>query len=134
MSAFFDTNILLYTVSNDLRKARAAEVLREGGVISVQVLNEFTSVARRKLHHDWADLELAVARFHDVFDVILPLTATTHGAALALARDHGFSFYDALIVASALEAGCDILWSEDMQHGRSVDGLAIVNPFLDVAS
>lgn len=129
MIAFVDTNILLYTVSADERKVRAAEVLREGGVISAQVLNEFTHIARRKLRHDWVHIELAIAQFHDVFDVILPLTSKTHAAGLALARDHGFSIYDALIVASALEAGCSTLWSEDMQHGRSVDGLVIVNPF-----
>jgi predicted nucleic acid-binding protein len=50
---------------------------------------------------------------------------------VSLAREHGLSFYDALIVASAVEAGCDILYSEDMQHGRTFGGLGIVNPFLE---
>jgi predicted nucleic acid-binding protein len=63
------------------------------------------------------------------FPDIVPLTADTHGAALALARDHNFAFYDALIVASAIEAGCDVLYSEDMQHGRAIGGLTIQNPF-----
>jgi len=49
---------------------------------------------------------------------------------VALARDHAFAFYDALVVAAALEAGCDTLYSEDMQHGRGLAGLTIVNPFL----
>ena len=57
-------------------------------------------------------------------------TSATHAAAVSLARDHGFAFYDALIVAAALERGCDTLFSEDMQHGRSVAGLTIVNPFV----
>jgi predicted nucleic acid-binding protein len=53
---------------------------------------------------------------------------------MSLARDHALSFYDALIVAAAIEAGCDILYSEDMQHGRTIGGLAIINPFLESAS
>ena len=59
------------------------------------------------------------------------LTADTHAKALALAREHGLAFYDALIVASAIEAGCDILYSEDMQHGRTIGGLTIRNPFIE---
>ena len=63
----------------------------------------------------------------------MPLTAVTHETALELARDHGLAFYDALIVAAAIEAGCDTLFSEDMQHGRVIGGLTIVNPFLESA-
>jgi predicted nucleic acid-binding protein len=59
----------------------------------------------------------------------VPVTAQTHASGLALARDHGLSFYDALIVASALEADCDTLYSEDMQDGRRVPGLTIISPF-----
>lgn len=133
MTAFFDTNILVYTVTSDPRKVRATQILRQGGVISAQVLNEFTNVARSKLGHDWADIEYAVAQFHATFDAVLPLTVTTHGAALCLARDHRLAFYDALIVASALGGGCDTLFSEDMQHGRVIDGLTILNPFREPA-
>ena len=61
------------------------------------------------------------------------LRSTSIIAARALAQDHQLSFYDALIVVSAIEAGGDTLFSEDMQHGRSIGGLAIVNPFLDGA-
>lgn len=134
MKAFFDTNVLIYAVSQDERKRRAGHILRSGGVISVQVLNEFTHVSRRKLGLDWAVIELAVMQFHDVFDEVRPLTAQTHGAALTLARDHGFAFYDALIVAAAIEAGCDTLYSEDMQHGRTIHDLKILNPFVEGAS
>jgi predicted nucleic acid-binding protein len=59
----------------------------------------------------------------------VPITYDTHASAVALARDHNFSFYDALIVASALEAGCDTLYSEDFHDGRHFQGLTIVNPF-----
>ena len=134
MKAFFDTNVLIYAVSQDERKRGAEHILRSGGVISAQVLNEFTHTARRKLGFDWAVIELAVMQFHDVFDEVRPLTAQTHGAALTLARDHGFAFYDALVVAAAIEAGCDTLYSEDMQHGRTVQDLKILNPFREGAS
>jgi predicted nucleic acid-binding protein len=57
-----------------------------------------------------------------------------HTAARTFAEDDGISFYDALIVAAAVGAGCDTLYTEDMQHGRRIGGLAIVNPFLESAS
>jgi predicted nucleic acid-binding protein len=107
--------------------------LRRGGSVSVQVLNEFVHVARRKLRHDWPQIELALGLFRISFDDVVSVTLNTHTAAISLARDHGLSFYDALIVASAIEASCDILYTEDMQHGRSFGGLTIVNPFLESA-
>ena len=131
MRAFIDTNVLIYSVSTDPRKARAGDVLGQGGVISVQVLIEFTHVAWRKLGHGWGDIAYAVAQFRACLEPVLPLTADTHEAALALARDDGLAFYDALIVASALDSGCDTLYSEDLQHGRHFGDLAIRNPFRD---
>ena len=133
MKAFFDTNILVYTTTSDLKKQQAAACLGRGGLASVQVLNEFVHVARRKLRHDWPQIEFALGQFRDSLDDVVPVTLNTHSAAVSLARDHRLSFYDALIVASAIEAGCDTLYSEDMQHGRTIGGLAIVNPFLESA-
>jgi predicted nucleic acid-binding protein len=133
VKAFFDTNILVYSTTDDARKQRAADCLRGGGCISVQILNEFVHVARRKLRHDWPQIELALGLFRASFDDVVSVTLNTHTAAVSLARDHGLSFYDALIVASAIETGCDILYTEDMQHGRAIGGLAIVNPFLESA-
>ncbi len=130
MKAFFDTNILVYTATSDARKQRAVDCLSRGGVVSVQVLNEFVHVARRKLRHDWPQIELALGLFRASLDDVLPVTLNTHAGAVSLAREHGLSFYDAMIVAAAIEAGCDTLFSEDMQHGRSIGSLAIVNPFL----
>jgi predicted nucleic acid-binding protein len=120
-------------VTSDARKQRAVECLGCGGFVSVQVLNEFVHVARRKLRHDWPQIELALGLFRASFDDVLPVTLNTHTAAVSLAREHGLSFFDALIVAAAIEGGCDTLFSEDMQHGRSIGGLGIVNPFLDGA-
>ena len=133
MKAFFDTNILVYTATSDARKQRAVDCLSRGGVVSVQVLNEFVHVARRKLRHDWPQIELALGLFRASLDDVLPVTLNTHTAAVSLARKHGLPFDAALIVAAAIEGGCDTLFSEDMQHGRSIGGLAIVNPFLESA-
>ena len=128
MTAFFDTNVVVYAFL-DIEKRRAAiEVMADGGVISAQVLNEFTHVARRR-QRSWPNIEAAIAALQARFPDVVPLTADTHAAALALARDHSFAFYDALIVAAAIEAGCDTLWSEDMQNGRVIGGLTIRNPF-----
>jgi predicted nucleic acid-binding protein len=128
---FIDTNVLVYaSLSDDPRRHAAEQVLLAGGMISAQVLNEFANVARSKLNWPWASIEAAIGLIKGRIRKVAPLTAETNAAALKLARDHGLSFYDALIVATAIEAGCDTLWSEDMQHGRAVSGLTIRNPFL----
>jgi predicted nucleic acid-binding protein len=131
VSAFFDTNILVYAQQLDSKGDRARALFAGGGKLSVQVLNEFTAVSRRKQRRDWREIDEAVADVLTMVDPPLPLTLDLHHSARALARDHRLSFYDALVVVTAIEAGCDTLFSEDMQHGRSIDGLAIVNPFLD---
>ncbi|MGO9005754.1 MAG: PIN domain-containing protein [Beijerinckiaceae bacterium] len=134
MRAFFDSNILIYAYSIDRRRHRAIEVIAPGGKISVQVLNEFTNVLRNKQKQDWPIIELAVASVRGHFPEIAPLSAETHAAAIVIARDHAFSFCDALIVASALEAGCDTLFTEDMQDGRAFEGLTIRDPFRESAA
>jgi predicted nucleic acid-binding protein len=128
--AFFDTNLLLYLASEDERKAdRVEELLAGGGVVSVQVLNEFVSVSRRKYQRPWTAIEDTLAAVREVCRVEA-LTLAIHDAAVLLARDHDFPIYDALIVASAREAGCDTLFTKDMQHGRVIDrALTIRNPF-----
>ncbi|MGY3236606.1 MULTISPECIES: PIN domain-containing protein [unclassified Bradyrhizobium] len=133
MNAFFDSNILIYAYSTDARRQQALTTIAGGGVISAQVLNEFTNVPRKKQRLDWPVIEAAVQSLRFRFPDIAPLTSDTHAAALALARDHTLAFYDALIVAAAIEAGCDTLYSEDLQHGRGFSGLSIVNPFLGSA-
>ena len=106
------------------------QLILAGGTISVQVLNEFTSVLHRKFGIDWGVIAEAVADLQTALGPILPMGVNTHSAAVDLARVHGFSFYDSLIVASALKAGCDTLLSEDLQAGRRIVNLTIVNPFL----
>ena len=128
--SFFDTNVLLYLLSADAAKAdRAESLLAAGGVISVQVLNEFAAVALRKLAMPVAELREILEPVRNVCRVE-PVTEDTHERALALVERYGFSFYDALLVAAALRAGCARLYSEDLQHGQVVDRqLRILNPF-----
>jgi predicted nucleic acid-binding protein len=133
MKAFFDTNVLVYTVTLDPRKRQADRILRTGGIVSVQVLNEFANVARNKLRHEWRTITYALEQFRLSFEAVCPLTLDTHVAAVSLAEDNGLAFYDALIVASAIEAGCDTLYTEDMQHDRAIGGLTIRNPFIERA-
>jgi predicted nucleic acid-binding protein len=130
VSAFFDTNVLIYAYSTDARRARALSLIAAGGFISAQVLNEFTNVLRKKQKQDWVVIEAALQSLRFRFPDILPLTADIHAAAVTLARGHGLCFYDALILASAIEGGCDTVYSEDLQHGRSFGQLVVINPFL----
>ena len=129
---FLDTNILIYAaLQPDGRSEQARHVVAQGGVISVQVLNEFASVASRKLRKPWPEVERALLAIRSLFPDPRPLTATTHDSALDLAGRLGCQFYDALILASALEAGCDTLLTEDLQHGQRIEGrLTIRNPFV----
>ena len=129
MKAFFDTDILVYTATSDAKKQQAADCLGRGGLASVQVLNEFVHVARRKLRHDWPQIELALGLFHASLDDVVPITLNTHGYAVLLGRDHGLSFYDALIVAAAMDADCELLCSEDLQDGQKFGAVTVENPF-----
>jgi predicted nucleic acid-binding protein len=130
VTEFVDSNILVYTFAIDHRSAAAEALLQRGPVISVQSLNEFANVARRKLGMNWDELREALGVIRTFCPVILSLGIDTHEDALRLAERYGFATFDALIVASALESSCDILWSEDMQHGMVIDErLRIANPF-----
>jgi predicted nucleic acid-binding protein len=131
VDAFFDNNVVLYSLSNEAwRKERVAHLMSGGGVLSTQVLAESANVMRRKLKLDIADIEA----FHDVLleacRIRLVEPATVRHA-LEVSGRYGFSIYDSLIVATALEAGCTTLHSEDPRHGQVIEeALAIINPFL----
>ncbi len=128
--SFFDTNVLLYIASDHAAKAqRAEQLLSAGGTISVQVLNEIANVARRKMRLSWPETNALLASFRGLLTVE-PLSVETHEAGLALAERYDLSTYDAMIVAAAVNAGCETLWSEDMRHGMGIDGrLRILSPF-----
>jgi predicted nucleic acid-binding protein len=128
--SFFDTNVILYLVSTDPRKAdRAEALLREGGTISVQVLNETAAVARRKMKLEWLAVHTLLDSVRGLVSTV-DLTVGTHERGLGLAKRYRFSLFDAMIVAAAVGAGCSTLWSEDMQHDLVIDDvLRIQNPF-----
>ena len=128
--SFLDTNVLVYLASGDPKKAdRAEQLVARGGMISVQVLNELANVARRKMHLSWDEIDEWLSTLRRLLTVV-SLTLESHERGLRLAQRYQLSIYDAMIVASALEAGCDTLWTEDL-HGGALFGesLRVVNPF-----
>jgi predicted nucleic acid-binding protein len=127
---FLDTNVLLYLLSGDEDRAgRAEALLGERGVISVQVLNELVNVATRKLRLTWNEVEDVLVAVRSACRVEA-LTIDVHDRARELTERYRLSFYDGVIVASALLAGCRVLYSEDKHHGLKVDRtLTIRNPF-----
>lgn len=128
--AFFDTSVLLYLLSSEAERANRVEVLLEqSGVISVQVLNEFTAVASRKLAMPLADIREILETVRNICRTE-QLTVEDHDHAVEIMERYKFSLYDSVIVASALRAGCKTLYSEDLQHGQVIDRqLTIINPF-----
>lgn len=131
VSPFFDTNILISAVSEvDARAATAQRLLADGGHISVQVLNEFAAVARRKLKRSWTEISAALEDIRSLCEPAAPLTVSIHEAAVKIAEEYGYHFYDALILAAALDAGCNSVYSEAMQDGQKIGALTIRNPFV----
>jgi predicted nucleic acid-binding protein len=128
---FFDTSVLFYLLSDDARKAdRIEQLLAQRGVISVQVLNEFTAVALRKSRLPLNDIREILDTVRAVC-VVEPVTVATHDRGFAVCERYQFSWYDSLIVAAALIAGAKVLYSEDLQHGQVIDRqLRVVNPFV----
>ena len=128
---FFDTNTLLYLLSSDNNKADwISQNLQRSNVISVQVLNEFTSASLRKIKISNVELDEFLDLFKSTFNV-RALDKETFDTGLMVSRRYGYQHYDAMIIASALQAGCERLYSEDMQHRQIIDKrLQIVNPFI----
>jgi predicted nucleic acid-binding protein len=126
---FFDTNVLFYLLSADAAKAeRAEQLVAAGGVISVQVLNEFAATAARTLAMRVAEIRVILSTLR-VLCAVKPLDVTTHEFGLDLAERYRYSIYDAMIVAAALRADCSTLYSEDLRHGQKIERLMILNPF-----
>lgn len=128
--SFIDTNVLIYLASRDSTKAdRVEALLTQGGTVSVQVLNEVANVAQRKMKLSWDETNTFLAMVRGLLTVEA-LTTETHETGLAVAERYRLSVYDGLIVGAALLAGCETLWSEDMQEGLVIhDRLRIRNPF-----
>jgi predicted nucleic acid-binding protein len=126
---FVDSNVILYLLSGDGAKAdRVQALLQAGGVVSVQVLNEVTSVCLRKLKMPWQEVDALLLAIKAACEVV-SVTVVSHEKAVELAKRFQLSFYDANIVASAILACAPVLLSEDMHSGMLIDGLVIQNPF-----
>ena len=134
---FLDTNVLVYTFDRrDSEKRASALALVEraletgDGVVSYQVVQEFLNVALHKFERPLTTAE-AVGYLREVLDPLCTVSSSValYEHAISLQRRWRFGFYDSLIVAAALEAGCKTLYSEDLQHGQEVESLEIVSPF-----
>lgn len=129
--ALFDTTVLVYVATeNDPRSVVAEKLLLAGGVVSVQGLNEFVSVVRRKMRMRWEAIEELVSAMLELCGEPVPTTVELHKAGLQIAKRYGYHIYDSLIIAAAQDRGCTTLYSEDMQHGQRIGSLTIRNPFL----
>jgi predicted nucleic acid-binding protein len=126
---FLDTNVLVHLTGED-EKASTAEVLIESGaIISVQVLNELTSVWRRKYGYSWDRVRETLWSLRTLLEVV-PLTLDTHDLGLSVAERYQLQLYDSLLLSSALLAGCKTFVSEDLHDGLVVERqLTIRNPF-----
>jgi predicted nucleic acid-binding protein len=129
MNSFFDSNILLYLVDPQSEKSTAADQLVEkGGTISVQVLNEFANVARRRLKMSPNRLMQSLGIFQNILEVV-PVTVDVHRRAMEIAFSTNFSIFDCNIIAAAELAGCDVLYTEYLNHGQRIGKVEIRNPF-----
>lgn len=136
MKAFIDTNVLIYWVDDSTRADVVEQLLAQQAVISVQVLNEFANVLRKKRAMPLQDVEALCTTLIDTCDV-LDLSVRTHQTALALMARYQLSVYDANIVAAAALSDCAVLYTEDMQDGLNLklpgsagtNSLVIRNPF-----
>ena len=128
---FLDTNVLIYTVTGEERKKEIAiHLLCTNAVISTQVVNECINVMSRKWKYDYSQIRLVTAQFTQACQV-MTLSLRTVSLAMDLAEKYRYTYFDSLILASALEANCESLYSEDLQHGQVIDQrLRIINPFL----
>ncbi len=127
---FLDTNILVYAFADDPRSSIAQELMAEPFTLSVQGLNEFANVMHRKLAQPWDRIEAAIDMLTEAAHVIVPVDTAMTRFALQLASRYQLSFYDALMVSAALQAGCERFHSEDLHHGlRIEEQLSVVNPF-----
>jgi predicted nucleic acid-binding protein len=126
---FYDTNVLIYAYSNDPRKHEAERLLEAGGTIGVQQLNEFVSVARRKLRRSLTEIITAIEDIRLLCPDPVPITLALHESALRVCDRYGYAIYDSLVIAAALHASCDTVYSEDMRDGQKIEDLTIRNPF-----
>lgn len=126
-----DSNVAVYAfIDAGLKSRIAADAVEKADFISVQVLNEFASVAFRKHRRAWPEITDKIADIRSVVKRVIPIDEAHNRDALRIAARFRLSFYDALMLAVALAGGARTIYSEDMQHDLEIDGaLRIVDPF-----
>ncbi|MGY5800638.1 PIN domain-containing protein [Rhizobium sp. LEGMi12c] len=128
---FLDTNVLLYALTAEEQAEKAQSLLAQPFAISAQALNEFANVGRKKLRMPWEDIHEAIEAIVAVAAIIVPVNEKITLTGLRLAQRYQLSFYDATMVAAAIEAGCERFYSEDLHNGLVVEKqLMIINPFV----
>lgn len=128
---FLDSNILIYAYSRDARSLIAQAICGQPHTLSIQSLNEFAYVARRKLRFNWDEITEKLIAIVNLAESIVPLSFELHQTGIALAYRYQLQVYDGMILAAALEAGCETFYSEDMRDGLIIeDLLTIRNPFV----
>ncbi|MFN0176684.1 MAG: PIN domain-containing protein [Saprospiraceae bacterium] len=129
---FLDSNIIIYAHTDlDLQKQQIAQqiISNEESIVSTQVLQETANSLFRKFEFPWADIQPVLSEIANN-NLLHTNTAVTVADACRIAARYGFSFYDSLIIAAALEANAELLYSEDLQDGQVIDGaLTIKTPF-----
>ncbi len=138
---FLDTNVLVYLFDPDApaKQAVARRLFEEAvdsrrGTISTQVVQEFIHLALRKFQRP-----MTIAECREYLQtILLPLcqhfpSISTYDRAMLVMQETGYTIYDALILTAAIESGCRVLYTEDLQHGRVVQSVRVVNPFLGEA-
>ncbi|MFS8047836.1 PIN domain-containing protein [Rhizobium sp. BR 314] len=127
---FLDTNVLLYAFMEGERAEKAQTLLAQPFAISAQALNEFANVARKKLNMSWPDIREAIDALVALSGTIIPVSEKITFAGLELTQRYQLSFYDATMLAAAIEAGCERFYSEDLHGGLIVEKrLTVINPF-----
>lgn len=125
-----DTNIVIYALLRESKADAALAALGASDFLSAQILNEYASVAFRKLRRTWSEIAADLVVVREAVPTILPLDERANLDALRIAERYRLSFYDSLIIAVALAGGAQTLYSEDMQHDLVIDGtLRVVDPF-----
>ena len=127
---FLDTNVCIYAFDRDSKKKEKALdlIVSNQATVSTQVLMETANVAEKKLKFNQEEIELSV-NYITTFCSLQFIELSTIKLAFQIRRKHQYALYDALIIASAIEANCGILYTEDMQHGHFIDNMRIINPF-----
>jgi|SRR5690242_1634102 predicted nucleic acid-binding protein len=130
ISEMLDSNVLIYAFSTDPRSDAAERLLQRRCIVSIQALNEFANVSRRKMGMSWDEIGRATEAIRQLCSAVLPLDVEAHSNAIRIAERYQLSFFDALMISSGLAHGCEVLWSEDMRDGLVIDRkLHIRNPF-----